>query len=77
METNGSRIGIVATLSQHERELSGSVATSDDTDPAPIEKVEIGGDSITWTANFAEAMKSSELAPRGSGRRMHTSTFRS
>ena len=48
IETNGSRIGVVVTLSQHGEELSGAVATSDNTNPAPIEKAEIQADSVTF-----------------------------
>src|ERR1700722_9236870 len=48
IEANGSRIGVVVTLSQHGKELSGAVATSDNTNPAPIEKAEIHGDSVTF-----------------------------
>jgi TonB family protein len=45
---NGSRIGIVVTLNQHGQELSGSVATGNDTNPAPIEKAEVRGDTVTF-----------------------------
>jgi TonB family protein len=48
VETNGSRIAIVVTLSQHGQELSGSVATSGDTHPAPIEKAGVRGDTVTF-----------------------------
>jgi TonB family protein len=48
METNGSPIGIVVTLSQRGQELSGAVATSDDWEPAPIEKAELLGDTVTF-----------------------------
>jgi hypothetical protein len=48
METDGGRIGIVVTLSQHGQELSGVVATSDDSEPAPIENAAIRGDTVTF-----------------------------
>jgi TonB family protein len=48
IETNGSRIGVVVTLSQHGEELTGAVTTSDNTNPAPIEKAKIQGDSVTF-----------------------------
>jgi TonB family protein len=47
-EINGSQIGIVVTLSQHDQELSGSVATSGGMSPAPIEKAEARGDAVTF-----------------------------
>jgi TonB family protein len=48
VEMHGSQIGIVVTLSQHGRELSGSVATSDDTSPSPIENAVIQDDTVTF-----------------------------
>jgi TonB family protein len=48
METNGSPIGIVVTLNQHGQELSGAVATSDDSEPAPIENAQVRGDIVTF-----------------------------
>jgi len=48
MEANGSRIGVVVTLNQRGQELSGSVTTSDDTKPAPIEMAEIQGNTVTF-----------------------------
>jgi TonB family protein len=48
VETDGSRAFIVVTLNQRGQEVSGSVATSDDTIPSPIEKAEIRGDTVTF-----------------------------
>jgi TonB family protein len=48
VEINGSRVGIVVTLNQQGQELSGSIATSDDTNPSPIEKGELRGDTVTF-----------------------------
>jgi TonB family protein len=45
---HGGQIGIVVTLSQHGQELSGSISTSDDTEPSPIENGEIRGDTVTF-----------------------------
>src|ERR1700677_2920351 len=47
-EANDSRIGMVEILNQHGQELSGTVATSDDTKPEPIEKAGIRGDVGTF-----------------------------
>lgn len=46
METNGSRVRIFVTLNQHDQELSGTVATGDETKPVPIERAEVQGDSV-------------------------------
>jgi TonB family protein len=48
VEMHGGQIGIVVTLSQHGQELSGSISTSDDTEPSPIENGEIRGDTVTF-----------------------------
>jgi len=48
METNGGRVGVVVTLKQQGQELSGAVATSGDTNPAPIEKAAMQGDTVTF-----------------------------
>jgi TonB family protein len=47
-ETNGGRIGIVVTLKQDGQALSGTVATSDDTIPEPIESADVRGDTVTF-----------------------------
>jgi TonB family protein len=48
VETDGSRTFIVVTLNQRGQEVSGSVATSDDTIPSPIEKAAMRGDTVTF-----------------------------
>lgn len=48
METNGNRVKIFVTLSQHDQDLSGTVATADETRAVPIEKPEIHGDEVTF-----------------------------
>jgi TonB family protein len=47
-DADGSRTGIVLTLRQSGQELSGTVATSDNTIPAPIERAEVRGDVLTF-----------------------------
>ena len=48
METNGRLARVFMTLNQHGQEVSGSVATGDETRPVAIEKAEVHGDRLTF-----------------------------
>jgi TonB family protein len=52
-DADARRIGIVLTLRHSGQQLSGTVATSDDTIPAPIEKAEVRGNVVTFEMHEA------------------------
>lgn len=53
VDTDGRRSGIVLTLRQSGQQLSGTVATSDDTIPDAIERAELRGDVVTFEIHEA------------------------
>ena len=47
-ETDGSRVPVYLTLNRHGQEVSGTMATGDETRQVPIEKAEVQGDDLTF-----------------------------